>query len=83
VQQKGRKARRRRLKGKRGRGTKANEKPPVLGMLQRDGLVKVALLEDVKRKMVFPRTSGGMEKSTFHHPNHQQNDHQEDVFEGV
>jgi transposase-like protein len=54
VQQRGRKARRRHLRGKRGRGTKANEKPPVLGMLQRDGLVKVALLEDVKRKTIQP-----------------------------
>ncbi len=54
VQQKGRKARRRRLKGKRGRGTKENEKPPVLGMIQRDGLVKVALLNNVKRKTIEP-----------------------------
>ena len=30
----GRKGRRRRLKGKRGRGTQAGEKPPVLGLLQ-------------------------------------------------
>jgi hypothetical protein len=52
VQQQGRKARRGRLKGKRGPGTKANEKPTVLGMLQQDGLVKVALLEDVKRKTI-------------------------------
>jgi transposase-like protein len=54
VAQKGRKARRRRLKGKRGRGTKENEKPPVLGMLQRNGLVKVALLDNVKRKTIEP-----------------------------
>ena len=54
VQQKGRKARRRRLKGKRGRGTKANEKPPVLGLMQRQGLVKVELLDNVKRKTIEP-----------------------------
>ncbi len=54
VAQKGRKARRRRLKGKRGRGTKENEKPPVLGMMQRDGLVKVTLLNNVKRKTIEP-----------------------------
>lgn len=54
VQQKGRKGRRRRLKGKRGRGTKAGEKPPVLGLIEREGLVKVELLEDVKRKTIEP-----------------------------
>ena len=57
VRQKGRKARRRRLKGKRGRGTKENEKPPVLGMLQRDGSVKVALLDNVKGKTIEPLIS--------------------------
>jgi hypothetical protein len=35
----GRKGRRRRLKGKRGRGTLAGDKPPVLGFLQRNGEV--------------------------------------------
>ncbi len=54
VLQKGPKARRRRLKGKRGRGTKAGEKPPVLGLIQREGLVKVELLDDVKRKTIQP-----------------------------
>jgi transposase-like protein len=54
VQQKGRKARRRRLKGKRGRGTKESEKPPVLGLIQREGLVKVELLDNVKRKTIEP-----------------------------
>jgi transposase-like protein len=54
VQQKGRKARRRRLKGKRGRGTKQSEKPPVLGLIQRQGLLKVELLDNVKRKTIEP-----------------------------
>jgi transposase-like protein len=64
-QQKGRKARRWRLKGKRGRGTKASEKPPVLGMLQRDGLVKVALLEDVKRKTIQPLITQAVKAGTL------------------
>jgi len=34
VAQQGRRGRRRRLKGKRGRGTLDGEKPPVLGMIQ-------------------------------------------------
>lgn len=54
VRKKGRKARRRRLKGKRGRGTKESEKPPVLGMIERKGLVKVFLLDNVKRKTIEP-----------------------------
>lgn len=54
VRKKGRKARRRRLKGKRGRGTKESEKPPVMGLLARNGLVKVFLLENVKRKTIEP-----------------------------
>jgi transposase len=33
--------RRRRLKGKRGRGTLEDEKPPVFGMIQRDGEVVI------------------------------------------
>jgi hypothetical protein len=35
----GRVGRRRRLKGERGRGTLAKEKPPILGMIQRTGEV--------------------------------------------
>lgn len=54
VKKKGRKARRRRLKGKRGRGTKESEKPPVMGLLARSGLVKLFLLENVKRKTIKP-----------------------------
>jgi len=32
-----REPRRRRVKGKRGRGTAASDKPPILGMIQRGG----------------------------------------------
>ena len=45
----GRPGRRRRLKGKRGRGTLADEKPPIFGMLQRDGEVVIARLPNVQR----------------------------------
>ena len=64
VQQKGRKARRRRLKGKRGRGTKQNEKPPVLGLIEREGLVKVALLDNVKRKTIEPLITQTVEQGS-------------------
>jgi transposase-like protein len=50
----GRKGRRRRLKGKRGRGTLADEKPPIFGMLQRDGEVVIAMLPNVQRVTIEP-----------------------------
>lgn len=46
--------RRRRLKGKRGRGTLAAEKPPILGMIQRGGQVAIAMLENVQQKTIKP-----------------------------
>lgn len=49
---KGRKARRRRLKGNRGRGTAAEDKPPILGLLERDGQVRIWMLENVRRKTI-------------------------------
>lgn len=50
----GRKGRRRRLKGKRGRGTLAGEKPPVLGLLQRNGEVVIRMLPNVQQKKIQP-----------------------------
>ena len=41
VKSKGRKGRRRRLKGKAGRGTLQKERPPVFGMMQRGGQVVI------------------------------------------
>jgi len=38
---------RRRLKGTRGRGKFANEKPPVFGMIQRSGDIVIQLRENV------------------------------------
>ncbi len=54
VEKLGRAGRRRRLKGKRGRGTLANEKPPIFGMLQRDGQVVIAMLPNVQRATIAP-----------------------------
>jgi transposase len=51
---KGRKGRRNHLKGARGRGTLKKEKPPVFGMIQRDGEVAIRMLEDVKQKTIQP-----------------------------
>jgi hypothetical protein len=51
---KGRKPRRNRLKGARGRGTLATEKPPVFGMIARDGQVSITMLPDVKQRTIKP-----------------------------
>jgi transposase-like protein len=50
----GRKGRRRRLKGKRGRGTLADEKPPILGLLQRSGEVMICMLPNVQQVTIKP-----------------------------
>ena len=50
----GRPGRRRRLKGKRGRGTLATEKPPILGILQPGGQVVIEMLENVQQATIKP-----------------------------
>ncbi len=50
----GRKGRRRRLRGKRGRGTLAGDKPPVLGLLQRNGEVCICMLPNVQQVTIQP-----------------------------
>src|SRR5579859_7612583 len=50
----GRAGRRRRLKGQRGRGTLASEKPPVLGMMQRNGDVVLHMLSHVQQNTIEP-----------------------------
>lgn len=50
----GRAGRRRRLKGKRGRGTLADEKPPILGMVHRKGAVVIAVLPNGQRVTIAP-----------------------------
>ena len=50
----GRKPRCRRLKGARGRGTLATEKPPVFGMIQRTGEVVIRMLDNVQQATIKP-----------------------------
>jgi transposase-like protein len=50
----GRKGRRRKLRGKRGRGTLEGEKPPVLGLLQRNGEVAIQMLPNVQQVTIQP-----------------------------
>ena len=50
----GRPARRRRLKGARGRGTLATEKPPVLGLIQRGGCLLLRLMPNVQQSTIRP-----------------------------
>src|SRR4051794_4920751 len=50
----GRAGRRRKLKGERGRGTLAKEKPPIFGMFQRAGRVVIRMLENVKQATIGP-----------------------------
>jgi transposase len=42
------------LKGKRGRGTWAGEKPPIFDMVQRKGEVVIAMLPNVQRATIEP-----------------------------
>ena len=54
VAEAGRKPRCRGLKGARGRGTPATEKPPVLGMIQRTGEVVIRMLDNVQQATIKP-----------------------------
>ena len=54
VKGKGRKGRRRQLKGKSGRGTLEKERPPVFGMVQRCGQVVINMLANVQQKTIEP-----------------------------
>lgn len=54
VQQQGRAGRRNRLRGARGRGTLAQETPPIFGMIQRGGLVVIPMLETVQQPTIEP-----------------------------
>jgi transposase-like protein len=54
VREQNRPPRRRRLKGKRGRGTAKSEKPPILGMIQRGGEVVLKMLDNVQQKTIEP-----------------------------
>ena len=50
----GRNPRRRRLKGARGRGTLAEEKPPIFGMIERSGQVVIRMLDNVQQNTIKP-----------------------------
>ena len=65
VKHKGRKGRRRRLKGKGGRGTMDKERPPVFGMMQRGGQVVINLLANVKQKTIEPIIMGTIESGSL------------------
>lgn len=54
VTEAGRPPRRRRLKGARGRGTKATEKPPIFGLVQRSGEAVIRLLDNVRQETIKP-----------------------------
>ncbi len=51
---KGRKGRRRKLKGLRGRGKLETEKPPIFGMIQRGGEVVIQMLANVQQQTINP-----------------------------
>jgi len=61
----GRAGRCRRLKGKRGRGTLKAEKPPVLGMVQRGGMLSVRMLADVQQETIKPIILNRIKKGTL------------------
>ncbi|MCL2709973.1 MAG: IS1595 family transposase [Planctomycetaceae bacterium] len=42
------------MKGPRGRGTAATDKPPILGMIQRGGQVVLRVLENVRQATIQP-----------------------------
>jgi transposase-like protein len=54
VAEAGRPPRRRRLKGARGRGAKATEKPPIFGMAQRSGEAVIRMLDNVQQATIKP-----------------------------
>jgi transposase-like protein len=65
VQNKGRTGRRNRLQGQGGRGTLAQEKPPVCGMMQRCGHVVIRMLGNVKHKTIEPLIKETMAPGTL------------------
>ncbi|MGZ3173949.1 MAG: IS1595 family transposase [Croceibacterium sp.] len=52
------------MKGERGRGTLAKEKPPIFGMLQRTGSVVIRMLENVKQVTIGPLMKQTIVKGT-------------------
>jgi transposase-like protein len=65
VKDAGRLPRRRRLKGSRGRGTLAKDKPPIFGMIQRTGAVVIQMLENVKQITIKPLITQHIAENTL------------------
>lgn len=61
----GREGRRRRLRGAPGRGTLATEKPPVLGLIQRDGDVVLNMLPNVQQATIKPIITQAVEPGSL------------------
>lgn len=64
VKREGRKGRRRALKGNRGRGTLATEKPPIFGMIQRSGEVLIQMMANVRQASICPLILASVEPGT-------------------
>ena len=65
VRKLGRKGRRRRLRGAPGRGTLATEKPPILGLIQRNGEVVLNMLANVQQNTIKPIITKIVEQGTL------------------
>lgn len=65
VKKKGRKGRRRKLKGLRGRGTLETEKPPIFGMIERGGYLVIRMLENVKQSTIQPIIEATVSKGSL------------------
>jgi transposase len=61
----GRAGRRRRLRGCPGRGTLATEKPPVFGLIQRNGDVSITMLPNVQQVNIEPIIMQTVERGTL------------------
>jgi len=55
----------RKLKGPRGRGTLATERPPIFGMIQRNGEVRIWMLENVQQETIYPIISTYIAQGTL------------------
>ncbi len=53
------------MKGKRGRGTAASEKPPIFGMVQRSGQVIIRMLSNVQQKTIKPVIEAAVAKGAL------------------
>lgn len=62
---KGRVPRRRRLQGAPGQGTLAKEKPPIFGMIERGGEVRIVMLENVQQNTIRPLVVETIEPGTL------------------